>query len=106
MRVYLLKDDLKHLRSYRHTGYARRFWPQWHRRAIYSKIKPLRRFARKLEDDLPGPLAHCRHPLNTSVLEGVNNRIRGLKRSAFGFRDDERFFLKIRAAFPGIRRRT
>ena len=50
---------------------------------------------------LPGIIAHCRWPLHTSVLEGVNNKIKVIKRMAFGFRDDAYFFLKIRAAFPG-----
>ncbi|MFV3378600.1 transposase, partial [Pseudomonas sp. NY11226] len=36
----------------------------------------------------------------TSVLEGVNNRIKVIKRMAYGFRDSEYFFLKIKAAFP------
>ncbi|MBZ5875813.1 transposase, partial [Chromohalobacter israelensis] len=39
--------------------------------------------------------------LNTSVLEGMNNRIKVIKRMAYGYRDTEYFFLKIRAAFPG-----
>ena len=39
--------------------------------------------------------------MHTSVLEGVNNRIKVIKRMAYGFRDSEYFFLKIRAAFPG-----
>ena len=34
-------------------------------------------------------------------LEGINNKIKVIKRMAYGFRDDEYFFLKIRAAFPG-----
>ena len=46
-------------------------------------------------------LAHCRHPLDTSVLEGINNRIKVTKRMTYGFRDEDYFFLKIRAAFPG-----
>ncbi|MFZ6048668.1 transposase, partial [Pseudomonas sp. CR3202] len=37
----------------------------------------------------------------TSVLEGVNNRIKVIKRMAYGFRDSVYFFLKIKAAFPG-----
>ncbi|MHC3748615.1 transposase, partial [Stutzerimonas stutzeri] len=37
----------------------------------------------------------------TSVLEGVNNRIKVIKRMAYGFRDSEYFFLKIKVAFPG-----
>ncbi|MGH7621854.1 MAG: transposase, partial [Gemmatimonadaceae bacterium] len=33
-----------------------------------------------------------------------NNKIKVLKRMAYGFRNDAYFFLKIRAAFPGIPR--
>ncbi|MGP9823328.1 transposase, partial [Ectopseudomonas khazarica] len=34
-------------------------------------------------------------------LEGVNNRIKVIKRMAYGFRGSDYFFLKIKAAFPG-----
>ena len=27
-KVYILRDDLKHLWDYRHSGYAQRFWNQ------------------------------------------------------------------------------
>ena len=101
--VYVLKEDLTHLWDYWHTGYARRFWDQWYRRAMRSGIKPLKAFARKLKAYLPGILAHCRWRLHTSLLEGINNTIKVIKRMAYGFRDDEYFFLKIRAAFPGNR---
>lgn len=47
-------------------------------------------------------LLHCRYPLHTGLLEGINNKIKVLKRMAYGFRDDAYFFLKSRAAFPGI----
>ncbi|WP_165669265.1 transposase, partial [Metapseudomonas otitidis] len=42
-----------------------------------------------------------RFHMNTSILEGVNNRIKVIKRMAYGFRDSTYFFLKIKAAFPG-----
>ncbi len=100
--VYVLKDDLKHLWDYWHKGYALKFWKQWYRRAIRSRIEPLKKFARKLKEYLPGILAHCRWRLHTSLLEGINNKIKVLKRMAYGYRDDEYFFLKIRQAFPGI----
>lgn len=38
------------------------------------------------------------------VDEGINNRIKVIKRIAYGYRDDAYFFLKIRAAFPGVGR--
>ena len=101
MTVYVLKDDLKQLWKYRSSGWARRFWKGWYRRAMSSRIEPLRRFARRLKGYLPGILAHCKWPLHTSLLEGINNKIKVIKRMAYGFRDDAYFFLKIRAAFPG-----
>lgn len=99
--VYVLKDDLKRLWSYRRVGWARRFWNQWYARAMASNIAPLIKFATKLKDYLDGILAHCRWRLHTSVIEGINNKIKVIKRMAYGFRDDEYFFLRIRAAFPG-----
>jgi transposase len=104
MTVYLLRDDLKHLWDYRYPGAAERFWKGWYSRAIRSRIPALKRFARQLKGYLPGILAHCRWPLSTSLLEGMNNKIKVIKRMAYGFRDDAYFFLKIRAAFPGIAR--
>jgi transposase len=101
LRCYLLKDDLKELWDYRSEAYARRFWQGWYRRAMRSGVPPLRRFAKRLRSYLPGILAHCRWPLHTSLLEGINNKIKVLKRMAYGYRDDAYFFLKIRAAFPG-----
>lgn len=99
--TYVLKDDLKHLWDYRYEGAARNFWDGWYGRAIRSRIEPLKKFARNMKSRLQGILAHCRWPLHTSLLEGINNKIKVIKRMAYGFRDDAYFFLKIRAAFPG-----
>lgn len=101
--VYLMRDDLKSLWEYRHTGYAQRFWEGWLHRAMYSRIPALKKFARNLKPLVSGILAHCLWPLGTNVIEGINNKIKVIKRMAYGFRDDDYFFLKIRAAFPGIR---
>ena len=103
MTVYVLKDDLKALWAYRHAGYAKRFWEDWRRRAMSSRIEPLKTFARRLQPYLDGIFAHCRWPLGTNLIEGMNNTIKVIKRMAYGFRDDHYFFLKIRAAFPGNR---
>lgn len=99
--VYVLKDDLKHLWDYTYEGAARRFWEGWLERAASSGLEPLKKFAENLKERLTGILAHCRWPLHTSLLEGINNKIKVLKRMAYGYRDHDYFFLKIRAAFPG-----
>jgi hypothetical protein len=53
------------------------------------------------ENGSSGICGMTRWPLHTSFLEGINNKIKVIKRMAYGFRDEEYFFLKIRAAFPG-----
>jgi len=102
MTAYVLKEDLKQLWAYRREGWARRAWQGWLARAQESGIRPLIHFAKRLTAYLPGILSHCRWPLHTSLLEGINNKIKVLKRTAYGYRDDAYFFLKIRSAFPGI----
>lgn len=100
--VYVLKDDLKQLWHFRYPAAARRFYREWRRRALASRLPPLRRFVAMLDRHLEGIISHCRYPLNTGMLEGINNKIKVIKRIAYGFRDEAYFFLKIRAAFPGI----
>lgn len=102
LMVYVLKDELKQLWRYRSEVWARKFWASWKHRALDSGLEPLKVFVRRLEPYLPGILAHCRWPLGTNLVEGINNKIKVIKRVAYGFRDDAYFFLKIRAAFPGL----
>lgn len=64
-------------------------------------MAPLIRFARLLKSYAEGIIAGVRYRLNTSVLEGMNNRIKVIKRMAYGYRDSDYFFLKIKAVFPG-----
>lgn len=99
--VYVLKDALKEIwyaPSIR-EGWQR--WRAWLRHARDSGLAPLQRFARNLRRYARGILASARFHLHTSLLEGVNNRIKVIKRMAYGFRDADYFFLKIKAAFPG-----
>lgn len=98
-KAYIMKEDLKLLWSYRNEQTAALHWDQWYRRAVRSRIPPLVTFAKNLVRWREGILAHCRYPIHTSVIEGVNNKIKVIKRMAYGFRDDTYFFLKIRAAF-------
>lgn len=56
-------------------------------------------FAKSLEAYSDRILAHCKYKVNTSFLEEMNNKIKGVKRIAFSCRDITCFFLKIRGAF-------
>lgn len=98
-KVYILKDDLKVLWRYRSAAWARKWFASWYRRAMYSRIDPLKNFARMLKRHLDGIINHCKYQIHTGTLEGINNKIKVIKRIAYGFRDTEYFFLKVRGAF-------
>jgi len=100
--VYVLKEDLKELWQLRDPETARYFWEGWYQRAQASGIAPLVDFAQRLAKSIEYVFNHSLFPLHTSLVEGINNKIKVLKRMAYGYRDDAYFFLKIRAAFPGI----
>ena len=104
LTAYLMRDELKRLWFHRHPIRARKAWDHWLEQAQGSGIAALAHFANKLSAYLHGIIARCRHRLNTSIVEGINNTIKVIKRRAYGYRDQEYFFLKIRAAFPGIQR--
>lgn len=99
--VYVLKDQLKRIWEYKHPAWARKALDQWCALAQESGIVPLATFARNLLRHTNGILNHCRYPINTGRLEGINNKIKVIKRQAYGFRDDAYFILKIKGAFPG-----
>lgn len=101
LTVYLMKASLKEVWNISHAGAWRRAWRDWLRMADESNIESLQRFAKRLAPYWRGILARVRWPMHTGQLEGINNRIKVMKRMAYGYRDSAFFFLKIKAAFPG-----
>lgn len=99
--VYLLKTAIKEIWFAPTVREGARRWKDWYRLTIDSGITPAIAFAKRLRKYLRGILASAIFPLNTSDLEGVNNRIKVIKRMAHGFSDLAYSSLKIKAAFPG-----
>lgn len=102
MITYILKDDLREIWRQPSRKLAIRAWNEWIRRALASAVKPLVRFAKRLLPYRDGIISHATWQINTSILEGFNNKIKVIKRMAYGYRDSEYFFMKIKAAFPGV----
>jgi transposase len=100
-KVHMMADVLRKLWDYKYTKCAHKWFDGWYQRAKYSKIEPLKRFAEKLKKRINGIIAHCKYPIHTGVLEGINNKIKVIKRVAYGYRDDDYFFLKVRRHFSG-----
>lgn len=101
LTVYLMAEQLKSLWSASCPWQWRRLWKDWLAQANDSQIPAVKLFAARLRPYWRGILSRVRWPMHTGQLEGINNKIKVIKRQAFGFRDADYFFLKIKAAFPG-----
>ncbi|MCX6089920.1 MAG: ISL3 family transposase [Candidatus Atribacteria bacterium] len=97
--LYILKDLLKKLWQYRYPAWARKALDEWCSMALESQIGPVINFAKMLKRYAYGILNHCRFPIHTSRWEGINNKIKVIKRKAYGFHDVEYFSLIIRDSF-------
>jgi transposase len=97
--VYILKDSLKKLWHYKYPQWAIKALSQWYSIAYESGIKPVISFARTLLRYAYGIINHCVFPIHTSRLEGINNKVKVIKRKAYGFHDIEYFSLVIKDAF-------
>jgi transposase len=99
--LYWLKDLLAHIWDYYYPGWAMKMLVEWCEVARQDGHPALVRFAQKLERHQYGIISHCQHQIHTSKLEGVNNKIKVVKRIAYGFHDLEYFALKVKQALPG-----
>jgi transposase len=95
--VYYMKEDLRQIWEQDNKATARRILQDWIRRAEASGIKLLQKFASTLALYRGEILAYYDYPISTGPLEGTNNKIKTMKRQAYGFRDHEFFKLKIYA---------
>jgi len=93
--AYYLKEDLRLLWGQDNKELAKKFLGKWVAKAYASKIPRLRKFANSLLAHRSGIFAWYDFPISTGPLEGLNNKIKTMKRQAYGFRDFEFFKLKI-----------
>jgi len=98
-QVLLLRDKLPKLWRYARRSCAARALDDWCNLARAVGHPSLASFATMLERHRQGILNHCDYPIHTSKLEGVNNKIKVIKRDAYGYHDERYFSLKVKQAF-------
>jgi transposase len=95
--AYYLKEDLREVWNQPSRKQAEKILDEWLRKASSSEIPMLKTMAKTLSAYRSGILAYYDFPISTGPLEGTNNKIKTMKRQAYGFRDMEFFKLKIMA---------
>lgn len=93
--AYYLKEDLKQVWIQDCKADAKAILTDWIKKAQSTSIAILKKFANTLAAHAFGILNYYNYPISTGPLEGTNNKIKTLKRQAYGFRDMEFFKLKI-----------
>ena len=93
--AYYLKEDLRALWGQATAAKMRRHLESWCKRAAESGIAQMVTLAKTLRTHAEGILNHFHHPISTGKLEGLNNKIKTLKRKVYGFRDQAFFILKL-----------
>ncbi len=97
--VLILKDKLKHIWYYRSRTWATKALDEWCLLANTVNHTCVKKFINMLKRHSYGILNHCDYHIHTSKLEGVNNKIKVIKRKAYGFLDERYFSLKLIQAF-------
>jgi transposase len=95
--AYYLKEDLRQFWEQPGKKFGTLFLDGWIKRAEASGIKMLQQMAKTLAAHRSGLLAYYDVMITSGPMEGTNNKIKTMKRQAYGFRDKEFFKLKILA---------
>lgn len=95
--AYYMKEDLRRFWDQPGKAFATTFLDGWIRRAEASGIRILQQMAKTLAAHRSGLLAYHDVMISSGPMEGTNNKIKTMKRQAYGFRDKEFFKLKILA---------
>ena len=104
--AYVMKEQLRLFWEKETVESARSFLVDWWLDVIvtvddysmqtYSNVlRPLKRLAQTLIRNMTGILSYFKHWITNGKAEGLNNKIKTLKRQAYGYRDSEYFKLRL-----------
>ena len=103
--LYPLADMIRNLWKCKNKQEAARLLENLRRLCLAianaHNFEPARTFAKMLKRRVSGIIEVGRFGFSSCPLEGANNKIKVLKRIAYGFRDFEYFRLKIHSILPG-----
>jgi transposase len=94
-RAWGLKEALREVYRKRRREEAAAALESWIKEAEGSGLPSFRRTAATLKRWQKEVLNYWRHPITNALVEGKHNRVKVLKRRAYGYRNDSSFLLRI-----------
>lgn len=94
-KAYLMVEDFERLYNCESMESADKYLKDAIRRFRCSHLEPFKKLGLSLKSWRYGILNYFNHPVSNAVAEGLNNKIKVIKRRSYGFRDFEYFRLKV-----------
>ena len=94
-KAYYLKESLREIWLQITKKKAEEVMDDWVKQAKASGIKQLEKMANTIMAHRTGILAWYDCNISTAKVEGINNKIKVMKRNAYGFRDEKYFKLRL-----------
>ena len=94
-KAMLLKESFLQIYSYTDIEEARRFIRDWRKEAILSRLSAFIEVAKSFLEKIEYILNWFKKKISSAISEGFNNKIKRLKRMAYGYKDIDYFKLKI-----------
>jgi transposase len=101
-RAWAIKENLRHIWTYKSLAWAEKFWKRWYFWATHSRLEPVKKAAKTFKSHLYGILNYTNHHITNATVEGINSQIETLWKSACGFRNKKRFRTVILFHFGGL----
>jgi transposase len=93
--AYYMKEDLRQIWEQPNKQTAEKVLESWIETALSSDIQQLVKMGKTMALHRRSILDWYDHPISSGPMEGTNNKIKTMKRQAYGFRDMEFFKLRI-----------
>lgn len=93
--AYLLKETLRLCWKQADKLTASFYLLEWAEQARSLGVRPMTKMADFVVKHLDRIVAYYDHPITNGPLEGLNNKIKVLKRQGYGYRDEDFFALRV-----------
>jgi transposase len=93
--AHAMKEQFRQFWSKETAKEGSGFLAWWIMDAVESGIKELKKAGKTLLRHWKGLVNYFKHPITNAKTEGINNKIKTMKRQAYGFRDMEYFKLRL-----------
>ncbi len=93
--AYLLKEQFALFFQCKNASEGQEFFHSWIKQILNNIIEFFKPFYEMVKRYVYGILSFFDYRYTNSIAEGINNKIKVLKRMVYGYRDKEYFILKI-----------